>query len=74
MSKSKDEFLRLREQEIHEDKIDLQDMMKSMLFLPTGNRELDNIHEGFINLVDYLTKIKSNETGSIQPGHKACDK
>jgi len=58
MSKSKDEFLRLREQEIHEEKIDLQQMLKSMMFLPTmtGNAEF----------VDYLKKINTHETGNIQ--------
>ena len=66
MSKIKDEFLRLREQENHEEKIDLQDMMKSMLFLPTGNPELDNINEGFSNLVDYLNQINTHETRNIQ--------
>jgi len=65
MSKSKDEFLRLREQEIHEEKNDLQQMLKSMMFLPTmtGNAEF----------VDYLKKINTHETGNIQGDYQQCN-
>ena len=62
MSKSKEEFMRLLEEQMHEEKIDLEAMLRSMMFLPTMT--------GNAQFVDYLKKLNTHETGSIQSDYQ----